>query len=153
MTSGFSSECIFLPNKPERNGYVRLGRKHVLAHRKAFEEMYGPLPPGYTVDHDCHNQDMDCPGGPCKHRACINGEHLLARTCGDNLHASRHTWASINSAKEVCSNGHAFTEANTYLGPTKGDRQCRMCKLLDHQHRFAAKMAREWGLKDIGILK
>jgi hypothetical protein len=30
--------CKFLPNKPEKNGYVRVGRPHKLAHRKAWDE-------------------------------------------------------------------------------------------------------------------
>lgn len=147
------SECVFLPNKPEKNGYVRVGRggpgKERSAHRAAYAAAYGPIPEGYTVDHECHNNDPDCPGGPCKHRACVNPEHLVAKLSGDNTRAGR-TPAAQNAAKTHCSQGHEFTPGNTYLGPVKGDRQCRMCKLLDHQRRFAARKAREWGLADVG---
>ena len=141
------TECVFLPNLPEKNGYVRVSRGGVRkgAHQWAYEDMYGPIPAGYVVDHLCHNADPNCLGGVCKHRSCINPGHLAAKTSGANTLAG-DTPAARNAAKTHCSQGHAFTPSNTYLGPTKGDRQCRMCKLLHHQRKFAARKAEEWGL-------
>jgi hypothetical protein len=151
------SPCIFLPNKPEKNGYVRRGRarpgKERSAHRAAYVEAYGPIPEGYTIDHECHNADLECPGGDaCRHRACVNPEHLEAKPSGDNARASKNTWASINSAKTHCPQGHEYTAMNAYIAPSKGDRQCRMCKLIDHQARVRARKAREWGLSDVGVI-
>src|SRR6516164_8335516 len=42
------------------------------AHIFAWEQKNGPVPNGLVLDHTCHNHDPDCPGGPCKHRACVN---------------------------------------------------------------------------------
>jgi hypothetical protein len=151
------SDCIYLPNKPEANGYVRVGRKQEgrerMAHRRAYVEAYGPIPEGFTVDHECHNRDETCPGGPsCKHRACVNPEHLRAVPTGTNILASPTHPAAINAAKTGCPSGHAYTEQNTYYGP-KGDRQCRMCKLIWRQEQIRRKRAVEWGLADVGVIR
>lgn len=147
-----TQECVFLPNKPEKNGYVRVGRglhgRERAAHRQAYVDRWGPIPEGWTIDHECHNRDETCPGGPtCPHRACVNPEHLVAKPAGDNSRASRTHAASINLAKDKCAKGHEFTFENTYV--FGGQRQCRMCKLLDHQRRHARRKAAEWGVSDI----
>lgn len=50
---------------------------HVRAHRWAYEDAYGPIPYGLTVDHLCHTNDPHCPGGnDCPHRACVRPDHL-----------------------------------------------------------------------------
>jgi len=151
--------CFYPRQKPERNGYVRIGRggkgKERMAHRLAYEAAYGPIPPGYTIDHECHNEDETCPGGPaCRHRACINPEHLSAKPSGENTLASSRSTAGALARRECCENDHLYTEANTYWW--SGMRQCRMCKLLDHQRRFAERKAIEWGLRslsDVGKIK
>lgn len=49
---------------PRRNGR----RKHTYVHRLAYEQAYGPIPPGYEVHHRCGQ------------RACYELQHLLALT-------------------------------------------------------------------------
>lgn len=60
------------------------------AHRLAFLESGGVIPVGFQVDHQCHNQDLSCPGGPtCLHRRCTRPDHLRAATRVENVQASR----------------------------------------------------------------
>lgn len=156
MMLDLSTPCEFLPNrKPEKNGYVRVGRgpTRKMAHRKAYEDAYGPIPESWTIDHECHNADITCPGGVCLHRSCINPKHLEAKPSGINTLAGSGP-AAQNFQKTHCSNGHPYTEKNTYMGPTKGDRQCRMCKFLHHQEQLRRRKVIEYGLSldDIGTI-
>jgi hypothetical protein len=60
------------------------------AHRLAYEHFVGPIPPGFTLDHVCHNRDAACAGGPnCCHRSCVNPNHLEPTTVGENLRRAR----------------------------------------------------------------
>lgn len=73
------------------------------AHRLAHEWWNGPIAEGLTVDHTCHNADRSCPGGPtCRHRRCVNPDHLEAVTSWTNTNrAAQRSWAGF--AAEVSS--------------------------------------------------
>jgi hypothetical protein len=60
------------------NGYglVTINRVMMGVHRAAYELLVGPIPEGYEVDH------VRVRG--CKHRDCINPEHLEAVTKQEN---------------------------------------------------------------------
>ena len=96
--------CKIHPNKPEKNGYVRLCRvinggvpKHFFAHRVALEEKLGrPIQEGYEAGHCC-----DVPN-------CVEPEHLEEATHGQNLRQAyrrgrkgRHNWRNPRAPKEV----------------------------------------------------
>ena len=77
------SGCLLWTGATTANGYGRFrvrraGRwTHVMAHRWAYEQAKGPIPAGIYTDHLCHTNDPVCPGGPiCRHRQCVNPEHL-----------------------------------------------------------------------------
>lgn len=145
--------CVFPAAKPEANGYVRwrikgTRNKKKVAHRVVWEEAFGPIPNGYCVDHECHNNDPNCLPGPCIHRSCINLDHLALKTSGQNVLDGKGR-AAENARRESCVNEHVFTVENTYIFVLNGrpQRQCRMCKLLHHQRMYAERKAREWGFE------
>jgi hypothetical protein len=135
-------ECWPWKRKAMKTGYGAIGvgpGRSAPAHRVGYELAHGPIPSGLVVDHECHNQDPDCPGGPCKHRACQNPAHLRLRTQGENVLAGKG-FAPVNAAKTHCDKGHAFDEKNTYIRPSDGWRDCRACKAAT-QRRYLERKA------------
>jgi hypothetical protein len=129
-----SGDCWPFDGTGRPDGYRQFGvgsltdgtRRNVLAHRFAYELAVGPIPDGQQVDHECHNRDKRCLGGPsCSHRACVRPEHLVARTGRSNVLRSRAAPA-VNLVKTHCPVGHPYDEANTYIN-SKGHRGCRTC--------------------------
>jgi HNH endonuclease len=59
----------------------------VRAHRWAWEQIHGPLPPRWTLDHLCHTYDIDCLGGDdCEHTSCVRYvDHLEPLPPGENV--------------------------------------------------------------------
>lgn len=124
--------CWLWTGSPGRWGYaqVRMGGRAggmVLVHRWAYENLVGPIPAGLELDHRCHTDDPTCAGGPCRHRLCVNPEHLEPVTEQENARRSRSA-SGVNSRKTHCIHGHAFDEKNTLITP-KGNRSCRACRL------------------------
>lgn len=92
------------------------------AHRWAYQAWHGPLAPGETVDHTCHNADPSCPAGVCDHRKCCNPAHLEAVPDLENVARGR-SFSAVNARKTHCVNGHELTPENCY---ERSDR--RICK-------------------------
>lgn len=55
-------------------GMIRMGTKHLRAHRIAWEAANGPIPEGLGLMHSC---DVRC---------CVNPSHLTPATQADNMH-------------------------------------------------------------------
>lgn len=129
--------CIYFTGSINRGGYgqVRNGPLLISAHRANYELKVGPIPEGMTLDHECHNADSTCAGGPsCLHRRCVNPKHLAPKTRQANSNASLNSM----SAKTHCPQGHPYDEANTKVN-VKGSRVCRECAVLSNR-RYRAKI-------------
>lgn len=66
--------CVLFPGNLDKDGYGKVGRRSLRAHRVAYEKFVGPIPDGMVVMHIC-----DQP-------ACINTEHLRLGTQRENIY-------------------------------------------------------------------
>jgi hypothetical protein len=103
------------------NGYAQfnIGRRHIYAHRWAYERWVGPIPEGAQIDHVRERG--------CVHRHCANPAHLEPVSNREN--AKRGRWGRTTH----CPAGHPYDETNTYIIPGTGARQCRECKRDAHR--------------------
>ena len=105
-------------------------------HRFIYTVVYGDPGPDFVVDHQCHNDDLECEGGDtCLHRRCWNIDHLRVKTYAENV-KDVATRGRHQGKRTHCVNGHEYTPANTSL--TSGHRKCRTCHRADDR-RWAAK--------------
>lgn len=107
------------------NGYGKDGSRWV--HRKAYEEAFGSIPAGLTIDHLCRN------------KLCMNPRHLEAVTLKENVLRGNGPTA-VNARKTHCPTGHPYDEKNTLVSK-KGWRYCRACFRIRYQRQKAAKSA------------
>lgn len=72
--------CWLWTGGADRKGYGtfrRSGEQTLAAHRWCYEFFRGAIPCGLELDHLCHNRDLSCRGGKsCRHRRCVNPDHL-----------------------------------------------------------------------------
>lgn len=115
------------------------GQSHY-AHRYSYELAHGPVPDGLTIDHVCHSRDKSCGGGDrCKHRKCVNPDHLEPVTNVENVMRGRSA-AALNSVKTHCKRGHEFTAE---MCRSDGTRACSTCQAEQKQiKRVARNVAR-----------
>lgn len=78
----------------------------VYAHRWIYEQLVGPIPDGYEVDH------------VCKVGMCVNPDHLEAVPPVENQRRER-----LN----VCKNGHAQVEGVRIFDKQGRARGCKIC--------------------------
>lgn len=103
------------------------GKRQVNAHIWAYRHFIGEVPAGLTLDHTCHSNDLTCVGGPCRHRRCVNPNHLEPVTQRENTLRGRGLSAA-NAAKTHCKRGHAFTPTNTGRYIDRFGRSHRVCR-------------------------
>jgi hypothetical protein len=103
-----------------RSGYGEICAKGKIryAHRAAWEEANGPIPPGMFVLHRCDNP-------PCR-----EPRHLFIGTQRDNMRdmvaKGRHRGGPPR--KEACSNGHPLTGDNVIRMGKQNKIRCRTCR-------------------------
>ncbi|WP_354006233.1 HNH endonuclease signature motif containing protein [Streptomyces bobili] len=103
----------------------RTNRKHEGAHRYAYRQLKGAIPPGLELDH------------LCRVPLCVNPEHLEPVTHEENVRRGKSGFA-INARKTHCIRGHEFDGANTRIS-VGGYRECRACDREDARERFKRK--------------
>lgn len=95
--------------RPDGYGEVRIDSQGFLAHRWAYEQEIGPIPPGLEIDHLCRN------------RACVNVEHLETVTRRENVRRGIRGVLTTH-----CPSGHPYSGRNLYVN-ARGWRFCRIC--------------------------
>lgn len=118
--------CHRWTRRKDKDGYGRVGED--MAHRRAWEEVYGPIPAGMQVHHECEVRD------------CLNTEHMMLVTPSEHALLNVNSAAGRNRRKRYCINGHLFDEANTYRW-TDGSRHCRKCNAAASKRCTARKKA------------
>ena len=111
--------------------------KHMNAHRWVWIEANGPIPDGMIVDHICHTEALDsCVGGwDCKHRSCVNLDHLRLISQKENIITGLH---NINN-RSHCKQGHPF-EGNIMVRKS-GKRECAECNRVRARANYAKKVS------------
>lgn len=162
--------AVFRGGELNAKGHHRVITGHVWLH----EQLYGPVPPGYELDHICHEPTLcTVPPEECPHRRCVL--HTEVKTGADNRRRARHIMG-INAAKVRCDGefapidkatgeriGHLLADEagrdtdNVYRAPD-GSRKCKPCQ-NERCARWRAKSrmlraaAKERGLREPGHLE
>lgn len=104
---------------------------HMVAHRYAYEDWYGQIPEGLTIDHLCRN------------RSCVRPDHLEAVSMRENTR--RGIAPSILADREGrCFRGH------TDIYETSHGTRCRTCRRENSRSRYHGNLEynrayqREW---------
>ena len=92
-------------------GSINMFGRSVGAHVFSYEIFKGPLPVGYEIHHACETH------------ACVNPDHLEARTHLENVRLAGPNW---QAQKTHCKHGHPLSGDNLYV-TTRGYRNCRIC--------------------------
>ncbi len=127
LISKQANGCWLFTGTDTADGYARWkptpGARTIYVHQWAYVTFVGPITPGMQVDHRCHTEDIDCPGGEdCRHRRCCNPEHLELVTPSENTRRQRHA----NRLKTTCPKGHPL-EGDNLIVWSDGKRRCRTC--------------------------
>ncbi len=103
--------------------------KMVVASRKAYELVNGPIAEGMQIDHLCRNT------------ICVNPSHLESVTPSTNI--LRGDLARVTREryllKQHCPQGHPYDSQNTYRAKSVGPRRCRICRKTQHGRVTSAK--------------
>ena len=101
----------------------------ILAHRLAYNLVYGEIPKGMQLDHLCRN------------RVCCNPNHLEPVTHKEN--ARRGLNGKYLSARTHCPSEHEYTKENTKIVNRGQSRACREChRIANINYRKKIKEAR-----------
>lgn len=149
--------CLIWTGRVFDNGYGRVEQGKRRTHRVMWAFVNGPIPDGLVIDHECHNQDLSCPGGKkCWHRRCCNPSHLVPRTHAENIRAARRgprptaprakpTARRARRPRVItpthCRNGHEYVPENVRMWKD-GTRRCVTCSRARDRRARAGVSAR-----------
>lgn len=110
--------CHIWTGYTDEDGYgvISANGKNQRAHRVSYVFSNGEIPEGLQIRHTCDN------------RPCVNPAHLLVGTTQDNTGDMMSRGRHHQSCKTHCSQGHPYDEANTYIRPHDGNRDCIICR-------------------------
>ena len=111
-----SQVCWLWQGYKIHGGYGRITRDNrpILAHRYAYELVWGLIPDGLTLDH------------LCRVRHCVNPFHLEPVTNRENTLRGTN-FIAVNAKKTHCPQGHVYDDKNTKWSADRR-RYCRACK-------------------------
>lgn len=110
--------CVLWTGTIDHKGYgsCHIHGHTVMAHKLIYEALVKVVPDGHQLHHTCSNKN------------CVNPDHLELMTPADHAKTPGHP-SQVNAAKTHCSNGHEFTEENTYWRQDRpGSRLCKECR-------------------------
>jgi len=134
----FSGDCWEWIGSVNAQGYEQVkyrqdGKFYDKAHRVAWLLLVGEPPP--CLDH------------LCRHRPCVNPDHLEAVTYRENMLRGASP-AAMRRRASHCPAGHAFTPENTRYRRTKYEgtrRDCRTCVRVQALKRYHARQEARLG--------
>jgi hypothetical protein len=88
----------------QNKGY---GRFNVDEQHQLSAHLYlnpNPDPEHLEADHICHNRDLSCPGGPCRHRRCVRPSHVRFVSRSENVLARQTRLRRLISARRAALN-------------------------------------------------
>ncbi len=103
VDTGYDTPCWGWPGAVDRQGYARTHRRgkyggHQFVHRIYFEDAYGPVPEGYTLDH------------LCRVPSCANPDHLEVVSNTENIRRGRAAKLDPERARKIRNlRGEGFT--------------------------------------------
>jgi hypothetical protein len=71
----------------------------ILAHRLSWFTQYGKIPDGMVIDHTCHDPSTCVNGFECKHRSCVNPNHLQLTSVKDNVRKGSNVRSNVGICK------------------------------------------------------
>ena len=134
------TDCIIWHKSIRDTGYGQtyFRGKVMKAHKAAWIEANGDIPEGFVLDHTCHNEAVErgeCKGGcTCKHRACVNTDHLRLASQSLNIMGGMH---NIDN-RTHCNQGHLF-EGNVMVRQN-GKRECAECNRVRARANYRKKV-------------
>lgn len=96
------------------------GNKQVPAHRWAYEHFIGKV-----EEQDTHHT--------CRNRSCVNPDHIKPVSRAEHMTLHDH----YLSVRDMCGNGHLFTEENTLMRVGRNGVEYRRCLPCRREHKRA----------------
>lgn len=134
----------------EGYGHVSINRRNWLVHRAAYVALIGPIAPGMTLDHLCHTNARDCPGGrSCLHRRCANPWHCEPASNVENVMRGNSVPAQ-RARQTTCKKGHPLSGSNLLINGVW--RRCKTCTYAYIQDRRSRKRASKPSASQLRVL-